>query len=416
MDIAPFRGLRYDPTLAGDLATVTAPPYDVISPDARIRFEQASPYNVVRLVLPQDEGDGPDRDKYTRAAGALGAWLREGALVPDEAEGLTVYEQRFALAGEERVQRGVVAAVGLEEGGSILPHERTVETTVEDRLRLLRATRANLDCVLGVYSAGDAGVRDLVARTVEGEPHAAFRTGDDGVAHRAWRMTDPGDVEAVRRALAGSTVLIADGHHRYRTALRYREERRAADGPGPWDAIMFYLVDAEWCGPALLPIHRLLEDPAPDEVLERVSPAFRVERASHSEPERLARELEQRRAEGRTYALLAPGRAWWLTVADKAAEAASLPADRSPVWRDLDVAVLESLVFERLLGGVKPGYAHSASEAAGAVERGAARSAFLLAAPPFESVRSVALAGEAMPPKSTFFVPKPRTGLVIRPL
>jgi uncharacterized protein (DUF1015 family) len=411
--VSPFRGLRYDLSVVGDLASVTAPPYDVISPEALERFEQTSPYNVVRLILSRDSAAA---DKYTQAAETLDRWIRDGVLVRDETDALTVYEQRFVVAGRERVQRGVLAAVGLDEGGNpVLPHEHTMAATVEDRLALLRATRVQLSPVFAVYATDGGGARDVVARTVASEPLASWRSDDDEVSHRAWRLTERDDVDRVTRTLTSATIVIADGHHRFRTAQEYRAERREADGDGPWDQMLLYLVDASWSGPALLPIHRALPMP-PEEVLERIDGAFEVEPAQETDPETLAAEVEARRAHGRTFALLGPDRAWWLTVADKAAEAEALPADRSPVWRDLDVGVVEWFLLRRLLGGAEARYVHTATEAAEMIDKGEAGSALLLAPPPFDAVREVAQAGEAMPSKSTFFIPKPRTGVVIRPL
>jgi uncharacterized protein (DUF1015 family) len=411
--VSPFRGLRYDLSVVGDLASVTSPPYDVISPEALEGFEQMSPYNVVRLILSRDSAAA---NKYSQAAETLDRWLSQGVLVRDEVDSLTVYEQRFTVAGQERVQRGVLAAVALDdEANPVLPHEHTMPKTVEDRLALLRATRVQLSPVFCVYALDDGSAREVVGRAVASAPLASWRSDDDGVAHRAWTLTDSDDLDRVARTLSEATIVIADGHHRFRTAQQYREERRASDGPGPWDQMLLYLVDASWSGPALLPIHRALAIP-PERVLESLSGAFEVEEADDPEPEGLAAEVEVRRSQGRTFALLGRDRAWWLTVADKAAEADALPAERSAVWRDLDVAVVEWFLLRRLLGGAEARYVHTAGEAAEMISSGEAASALLLAPPPFDSVRAVAQAGEAMPSKSTFFIPKPRTGVVIRPL
>ena len=411
--ISPFRGLRYDLDVVGDLGTVTSPPYDVIPPDQHEQFERASPYNVVRLILGRQEAGS---DQYTRAAATLDAWIRDGVLRMDDRETITVYEQRFIAGGRERLQRGVLVAAEIEdEPRSILPHERTMAGPVEDRLKLVRATRTNLSPVFAVYSSEDGGAREVVGRTAERAPWAAWESEDDGVAHRAWPVDDANDIETIRRTLESAVVVIADGHHRYRTAQEYHSERRATDGPGPWDSMLFYLVDAAWFGPALLPIHRAVGMPA-QEILSRVADAFDVEPADGSDADALAADLERRREQGRTFVLLGADGAHWLTVADKAAEADAMPSQRSPVWRDLDVAVLEWFVFRRLLGGAEARYVHHPAEAAELVTSGAAGAAFLLAHPPFESVRGIAEAGDAMPPKSTFFVPKPRTGVVLRPL
>ncbi|MGH2725710.1 MAG: DUF1015 domain-containing protein [Actinomycetota bacterium] len=411
--IAPFRGLRYDLERVGDLGSVTAPPYDVIPIEALERFERASPYNVVRLILGRQEAGS---DQYTRAAETLEGWIRDGILVPDERDRITVYEQRFVAGGRERVQRGVLVAADIEDDPRwILPHERTMAAPVEDRLKLVRATRTNLSPVFGVYTSDGGGARDVIRKLVDTDPWAEWSSDDDAVAHRAWIVDDPASIDAVRTTLARAVVVIADGHHRYRTAQEYRRERRTSDGPGPWDAMLFYLVDASWCGPALLPIHRTVNMP-PDEIIRRVRGAFDVEEARSPDADALATELEHRREEGRTFALLGAGGAHWLTVADKSAEVDAMPPERPDIWRDLDVAVLEWFVMKRLLGGVEATYVHHPSEAQALVDSGEAGAAFLLAPPPFEAVRAIAEAGEAMPPKSTFFVPKPRTGIVLRPL
>jgi uncharacterized protein (DUF1015 family) len=411
--ISPFRGLRYDPATVGDLASVTAPPYDVISAEALERFEAMSPYNIVRLILSRATAT---KDKYTQAAETLERWISDGVLVRDERDSITVYEQRFTLAGRERVQRGLLAAVSLEdEGASVLPHEHTMAAPVSDRLALLRATRAQLSPVFVVYTSEDGGARDVVSRTVETPPLAEWHSDDDDVTHLTWRLDDAAGIGAVARTIERATVVIADGHHRFRTALEYRAERRAQDGAGPWDQMLLFLVDSDWSGPALLPIHRLI-DVAPDDVLAAVAGAFDVEESGTTDPEALAAELADRRAHGRAFALLGRGRAWWLTVADKAAEAEAMPGDRTEVWRDLDVAVLEWFVMRRLLGGAEARYVHTATEAAEAIARDEAASVLLLAPMPFDAVRAVAEARESMPPKSTFFVPKARSGVVIRPL
>lgn len=417
--VAPFRGIRYDPRAAGDLASVTSPPYDVISPEAQRALEQANPYNIVRLILGRDEAaDDELTNKYTRARSLLDSWLEAGILVRDPSDALYVYEQRFTIGGRERAQRGILVAVPLEDPGAgrILPHERTMPKPVEDRLALLRATDANLEPVFGVATGAAPGLSAALRDASASAPAAEFTTPDDAVRHCLWVSAGAGAINAARETLRDATLIIADGHHRYRTALLHREERRAAGGDGPWDAILMYVCHAEEDGPAILPIHRLVLGVDADEVLARLAGPFRVEPAPREDPEQLAAELAERRAAARTYALLGADRAWFLTVVDSQAQDEALPPHRSPAWRDLDVAVLHALAFERLLGDVKTDFVHSAREAAEAVERGEASAAFLLAPVPFEAVRAVALAGEAMPPKSTYFVPKPRDGVVIRPL
>jgi uncharacterized protein (DUF1015 family) len=417
-EIAPFRGTRYDPSAVDDLSLVVSPPYDVITEADREALEAASPYNVVRLILGRDEpGDDERSNKYTRARGLLEAWRAAGVLREDAGDALYVYEQRYEIGGEKRFQRGVLGAVRLDEPGSggVLPHERTYEKIVEDRLQLLRATETNLDTIFCVYDGREQGAHDAIERAAAATPLARFTT-EDAVEHVLWAMTDVLDIGAVARAVEKAEVVIADGHHRWQTALHYRNERRAAEGLGPWDLQLMFLVDAARWGPSLLPIHRVVSGIDATSALEAMAPVVRAEPAPRGNPERLAQELAQRRERGRAFAMFDHYGAWWLTIADPAAERAALPADRSAAWRDLDVSVLHALVFDKLLGGVKPRFVHSATEAANEVKSSEASLGFLLAPMPFDAVRAVAEAGDAMPPKSTFFVPKPATGVVMRAL
>lgn len=409
-EIIPFRGLRYDASL--DLARVVAPPYDVISDAERIALEDADPRNVVRLILPRDAGG---TSKYTAGRALLDAWVGDGALRLDGEPSLTVYEMRAPLGEGTHVQRGILAAVALDDPAGVLPHERTYGEIVDDRLQLLRATACNLDPVFLVHHGADHQGADAIDAAAAAEPDARFETAD-GIEHRVWRLADPRAIEAVQRALEKVTVVIADGHHRWRTAQTYREERRATDGPGPWDHALAYLVDASRSGPVLLPIHRTLAGIKPEELMARTYKAIRSRKAPTADAARLAAELPSHQREGRTFAMTDGRRGWWLTVADRAAEREAMPTDRSDAWRALDVSVLHALVFERLLGGVQPGFVHSPGEAAAAIRRGDATVAILLQPMPFEAVRAVAEAGDPMPQKSTYFVPKPKTGIVLRSL
>ncbi len=414
--IAPFRGMRYDPDAVGDLGAVVAPPYDVIGDDARDELEAASPHNIVRLVLGRDDpSDDETSNKYTRARGLLEAWLAAGVLRRDAEPSLYLYEQRYRVGSEDRVQRGVLGAVRLDEDGGVLPHERTYDDIVDDRLRLLRATATNLDCILVVHDGGDAAAHDAIDATCDTDPASRFTT-PDGIEHGVWRVSDRGAIEVLARSIEKAQLVIADGHHRHRTAREYGAERHAAEGPGPWDAQLMLVVDAGRWGPTLLPIHRTVRGLDAAAALERLRPAFRVEEASTTDPDALAAELAKRRIYDRTFVMIDGAAAWWLTISDKVAEREALPPDRSPAWRDLDVAVLHTFVFGSLLGDPATGFVHSPAEAAEAIARGDADLGFLLAPMSFEQVRAVAEAKEAMPQKSTFFQPKPATGAVLRPL
>src|SRR5215470_741684 len=222
IDIRPFRALHYDRAIAGDLADVIAPPYDVIDGTQLERLYARNPHNVVRLILNRSA------DRYAASAAALADWRARGILVQDREPALYYYTQDFALADGSRHQRsGVMAAVRLEPfaAGNILPHEKTFSSPKADRLKLMTACRANLSAIFGVYAhAPDALV---AARAVAGAQAAWIDVVDGAERHRVWRLAEPALVSRIREALRGATVLIADGHHRYETALTYRDQRRA---------------------------------------------------------------------------------------------------------------------------------------------------------------------------------------------
>ncbi|HEX6678179.1 MAG TPA: DUF1015 domain-containing protein [Actinomycetes bacterium] len=407
---APFRGLRFDPDVVGDPGAVTAPPYDVISPAARDAYEAQSPYNMVRLILARGEGRGPGR--YRPVAELMSAWHDQGALVLDPLPALYLYEEAYELRGQSRVQRGVLASVALDDTAtSVLPHERTMAGPVSDRLDLLQATRANLSPVFGVYAGGGrtaAVVDDLTAT-----PPAVDCVDDAGVRHRLWPVTDQERIAAWCGLLADRRVLIADGHHRYRTSLAYRDAMRAA-GPGPWDEVLMFLVDADLHGPSIQPIHRLLVGLTAHAMLDAVAEDFEARPAgSLAELEAALAGLP---AEVTGFGLVGGGGSWLLVAGDQAALEAEVGTGRHP----LDAEVLHGPVLAKRLGVTdfegQVRYENDLAEAVAQLERGAAASMVVLRPTPFEQVVAVAQNGGTLPQKTTYFYPKPRDGLVIRPL
>jgi uncharacterized protein (DUF1015 family) len=418
---APFRGLRFDPAVVGDHAQVMAPPYDVISPEARQTYEAMSPYNVVRLILARpgpDDVPQVDRDgssDYRHVADLLARWRADGVLRRDEATCLYVYEEAYSLRGARLVQRGVLASVALDDTGTwVVPHERTMAAPVADRLRLLEATGVNLSPVFGVYAGagGPAAVLDDVTAT---EP-ALDSVDETGVRHRLWPVADPDRIAAWRERMAAQRVLIADGHHRHRTSLAYRDAMRAANGgrPGPWDELLMYLVDADLHGPAVLPIHRLLADVDGPTVLAGLDGDFDARPvASPAEAERLLAGLPE---DAVAFGLYAAAGAWLLVARDPAGLAAEAGRDR----RMLDVEVLHGPVLSKRLGVSdfegRVAYQSDLAAAVAAVDGGAAASLLVLRPARFAAVAEIAAGGETLPQKTTFFYPKPRDGLVLRPL
>ena len=412
--LSPFRALRFDPAIAGDLALLTSGPYDVLSPDDVTALEASSAHNVVRLILPRaDPGSG--QDGYARAAATLAAWRDAGVLRPDDEPALYVYEQ----AGDTHVQRGLLGALSLAQPDDdiVLPHEDTMAGPVSDRLALYTAVQADLEPIFLVYDGGGAASR-AVAGVTGAEPllDVVLR---DGLRHRLWALTDPAQLAEIAADLLPRRALIADGHHRYATYLRRQAERHGAgDGPGPWDSGLCFLVDATAFGPQVHPIHRVVPAVGVSELASRAAAGLAVRRLDADLDAALAALADAGKA-GPAY-LLASGdgaELHLLAEPDDARVRAALPAGRSAAWSSLDVAVLHAYVISSLWGlDDAPdvvGYEHDVAAALAAAAR-TGGTAVLLNPTPVEAVAAVAGAGERMPRKSTLFTPKPATGLVLR--
>jgi uncharacterized protein (DUF1015 family) len=390
--VAPLAGLRYDPTHVGDVGSVLAPPYDVISPAEQADLYARSPHNVVRLILPRE----PDRG--AAAARTLREWVAGGILVPDPEPAVYLYSQQFTLPdGSSRRRDGVICRLRLEDfaSGVVRPHERTLSGPKADRLAILRATGANLSPIFALYARPGEPVRELLGNAAAGAPVV-----DVQGWHRLWRLTDRDAIARFVDALAAETLIIADGHHRYETALGYRNEQPGNEA-ARW--VLAYLANMEEEGVAILPTHRLLVGPlavSPDVLEARLGEVFAVEPLP----------ADRRRTAGEIDCVLRDRR---LRLRVRPAALARL-AGLHPAIRALDVAQLHGLVLTPLLGvaGESLSYTHDDAEAIEAVVADRAAAAFLLNPPSIAAVQAVCHAGELMPEKSTYFYPKLATGLV----
>lgn len=442
-EIAPFRALRYNPQFVPDLKFVVAPPYDVISPEAQERYHARHPHNVVRLILAKDDGDGsPDGDRYQRAARTFATWKAEGILKRDPEPGIYLYEQEFSVGEDHRrCRRGFLAVARLADYDAkiIFPHERTFSKYREDRLRLMRACPANLDPILAFYPGPPEPIRGILDRHMEADPLLRLLD-EDGVGHRLWILREPGDIAALVEALRDRPIIIADGHHRYESALRFRDERRAQDPSPPemvqgrlHNFILTNLVQAKDPGLVILPTHRLIrEQPVVrGEALRRaLERHFRIETfpLDPANPVMSLRitlaSLHQNRREAVTFAIYAGGQEILVVeLKDDTVVHELMEAGHSREYARLDVAILHRLVIEQILGARSTGHADDAisytrdeAQALNLVASGEARVALFLNPPRVEQVQAVAVAGEQMPHKSTFFYPKVLSGLVINPL
>ncbi|MCW3011324.1 MAG: hypothetical protein JWO90_1728 [Solirubrobacterales bacterium] len=415
-DLQPLRALHYDLDVAGPLQALIAPPYDVVDTDQRAALQARSPYNVVGVDLPRGEPD-----PYEHAAKLLAEWQAERALVRDAEPALWALEQRYTGPdGSAKVRRGVLARVPVTDygPGAIRPHERTHPGPKEDRLRLARATKANISPIFALH-AGDA-VGPLTAGLGDAEPWGEA-TDDEGTQNRLWRISDPERIAAAQEAVAGSELLIADGHHRYETARAYADE---VGGEGEHRFVLMLLVSLEDPGLTIFPTHRLLDglkDTAKQEALrDTLLQHFDIERVEAHE---LAPPLLPGGPLQFGYIDSVHQQPFRLTLRDWAS-ADRVLAGMPEAYRRLDTAVLEALVLMGPVGLTEDdishlnglGYSRTDAEALELVRSGTYDAAFFLRPTPVEQVQAIAAAGVNMPPKSTFFYPKVPTGLLFNPL
>jgi uncharacterized protein (DUF1015 family) len=415
-EIEPLKALHYDLGKTGGLQSVVAPPYDVIDADQRRELEARSPYNIVRIDLPV--GDDP----YEAAARQLDAWRRENVVVEDSEPALWPLEQDYTGPdGQQRTRRGFLARVRIEDygAGRIRPHERTHPGPKEDRLRLTRATKANLSPIFSLFSDPDGRAWNALAPATHEKPYGQA-TDEDGTVNRLWRVADPAAIGEVQDALRGVEMLIADGHHRYETARVYADE---VGGEGEHRYVLMCLVALEDPGLTVFPTHRLLKGLRPDQH-EALANAIRRDfnvRELGSTAELAPAYSQDRVTLG--YIDSHFRRPFELTLKDNAVADAALP-DHAEAYRRLDTAVLEALILKGALEMTDEdidhlsglGYARNFEEALRLVEDGEYDAAFFMAPPPIQQVQAVAAAGESMPPKSTYFFPKVPTGLLFNPL
>jgi uncharacterized protein (DUF1015 family) len=416
-EVHPLTAVHYSLSAVPSLADVVAPPYDVIDAGKRAALLARSPFNVVEIDLPEAPAGG---DPYEHAAETLEEWTLQGILSADREPAMWALTQDYAAPdGNRYTRRGLLVRVRVTEygPGRVRPHERTQPGPKEDRLRLTLATRHNLSPIFALHP-GDAW-RHVEAATRGGPWGEA--TDDDGTVNRVWRIGDPEVHRQVKAELANAELLIADGHHRYETALTYANE---VGGDGPHRYTLMSLTSLEDPGLTVFGTHRLLGGLADDP--ERQAALARGVREHFDLEEVPADELDPAGADGVGvfgYIDSQSRRGLRLRLKDPAVLEAAVP-DASEAYRTLDAAILEALILKATLGMSDAdiaakrdlGYAKGADEASRLLESGDYQAAFLLRPTPIEQVRAVAASGETMPPKSTYFFPKLLTGLVFNPL
>jgi uncharacterized protein (DUF1015 family) len=441
--IAPFRALRYDPKRVTPESVVTQP-YDKITPASQERYYAASPYNLVRLILGRREPDDNDQNNvYTRAASFFGEWRRQGIFLQDPQPSLYVYSQTFTIPGtkSEVERRGFIALGRVEDyaSGVVFRHEQTLAKPKADRLHLLQTTRSHFGQIFMLYN--DSGEVD--ALLAQDSAPTTEVTDEYGVHHRVWRVSDPSLVELVRGKMRDKKLIIADGHHRYETALNYRNQRRAAVAQpvgaprergtaamlrsletekAPYDLVMMTFVNMNSPGLVILPTHRVVSGLAsfsPAEFASTARSYFNVEKVDPAVDATRATSILREAGHVGTAILAATSAQVWLLHTPKAP--ASMFPNLSIRQQALDVVQLHKVLLEGVLKLSEESireqqnlsYVRDAAEALASVRSGAANIAFLMNPCRISQVRDIAFAGEVLPQKSTDFYPKLLSGLTI---
>lgn len=439
--IYPFQGWRYNREKVGDLAAVVTQPYDKITPTMQERYYERSPYNFVRLILGKRFPEDTEANNvYTRARQELLQWVREGILIEDRAPAIYVYVQQYRVPpdGPVKVRKGFLALGQLEDFGRgvVFPHERTLRGPKEDRLRLLRTVRAHLEPIFMLYDDPVFEIHAVLDRHIA-EPPEIEVTDEYGVAHRLWPVYAHGAIEAIQHLMAPRPLVIADGHHRYETALTYRDEQRAragqVDEQQPYERMLMALFNLRDEGLTILPTHRLIfgiEAFDPGRFLDFVARHFEVTRLPLEDfsAEALARVRARLAEEGTrriTFGLMLAGSATFYILGFRpTAETEVYCEGMTPLERTLDTAVLHRVLIERGLGMSEEAvqserhitYVREFEESVQAVWEGRAQLGFFLNPTRVEQVYEMARSGHLMPQKSTDFYPKLLSGLIFYPL
>jgi len=425
MEVSSFQGIRYNQRIVGDLARVLCPPFDVITPEHQKLYYEENSYNAIRLEFPE-----PTAERYQKAAITFQQWLKHGVLKLDSVSSFYLHDHRFEYSGEKKVRRGLIARVKLEPwGNGIYPHEETFPKAKGDRLQLIQACRANFSPLLSLYQDSERKIASILSEASRAKPMIetsvlSLSTGgsqdEGGEAHTLWAITDPEIKSEISQFLSSQPLYIADGHHRYETALTYQQERaqeQSLTGKKAFQYVMMELVDFSDPGLVVLPLHRLVRGIAPS-ILVGLGDQLRNFFVLEFVPSKAG---DCQLPEDSCLGILGlqPGSLVVLERRQDISLEAMMPGNRSQAYREFDVSILNHIILDKILSGAKDlEVAHTVDlkEASQQIKKGKYQLAFLLNPPKPEMVKAVANAQDRMPSKSTYFYPKLPAGLIINPL
>lgn len=417
-NVIPFNGILYNPQKVHADDT-TAPPYDIVTPESKDELYKKSPYNIVRIDFGKDEdGDNEEENRYTRASGFLSSWLDENILIHDRQPSFYCYEISYVINGEPKKTRGFLGAVKIEELGSgkIHPHEMTYSKPKSDRLNILKYCQANTSPIFSLYSSREKMTSSILATTIKEKPFIEAVNGD-GFIHRLWRINDRASIDAIVKEISDKDIFIADGHHRYETSLKFKKEMEekglAVTGEEPFNYTLMFLANMEDDGLTLLPTHRIIEVDSNINIKETLKKYFDIKKITSGEmSEEQARQqmFDMMKKKVHSFGLfLTNSNNYYLLSVN----GSKIELDLPECLRNLDVTVLHKLIFEKLLKIEHYEYEMAADIAVERARKGSFEAVFFLNPTNVKDVKEVALAGQRMPPKSTYFYPKLLTGMVI---
>jgi len=434
--IIPFQGIHYNQAKAGRIDELVCPPYDIISPAEQQELYRKNPSNVIRLEFGLvSPADTEEDNRYTRSAAVLEDWIQSAVLQQDKEPAFYIYEMEFKTGGGTKKLRGIICLVRIEDydSGVVKPHETTLSGPKTDRLNLLRACKASFSQIFSLVSDTRGTVATILAKAA-GRPEMEVKH-SDGVIHRVWPLSDKKDIETIVKETANQPVFIADGHHRYDTALNYRNEQRKAagsfTGEEGYNYVAMFLARLEDPGLVILPAHRTLFNLAgfkPQKFEEDLNRYFDIERidfntaSEHKDLRTVLDSMARRTDNAHVFGMRVTGEhSYYLLTLRNEADMDALLPNKSPAYRRLDVSILHHLIIDKLLGikmethklGLNIEYIKDADEADKRVHDNVAEIVFFMNPTKVQEVKNVASAGERMPQKATYFYPKLLTGLVM---
>lgn len=435
-EVIPFNGVLYNPQKV-DAGSVMAPPYDIVTPEFKEILYKKSPYNIIRIDFGKDNaGDNEKENRYTRASNSLNEWLKQEILIKDTEPSFYCYEADYKINGQKKKLRGFLGIVKIEElaSGKIHPHEMTYSKPRTDRLNIIRFCEANISPIFSLYSSPNRLTSSILEKLSEEKPFIEAKNGDNFI-HRLWQISDKTSIETIKKDLSNKDIIIADGHHRYETALEFKNEMDKVRGQGsgrsdsaqrlaprvrgqdsevkPWDYVMMFLVNMEDADLTVLPAHRLAEIKNKVQIKESLKPYFDITTIKFDDS------TEKQAMQEMLSSIQNSKNSLGMLIKDEKAfcilnfKSALSEINSHESLKKLDVTILHKLVFEKLLGVDKFEYEMDPDLVVEKVKNSRHQTAFFLPPTKIHDVKEVALAGQRMPPKSTYFYPKLLTGMVI---